>query len=57
MLTYLVNPGTALYVGYTDQYENLALGPGTPPSVDRTRSPEMSVGRQVFVKLSYLWRF
>ncbi|HXG96073.1 MAG TPA: DUF5916 domain-containing protein [Gemmatimonadales bacterium] len=57
LLTYLVNPGTAFYVGYTDRYENLAIGPGSPPSLFRSRSPDMSVGRQVFVKLSYLWRF
>jgi len=57
LLTYLVNPGTAFYVGYTDRYENLAIGPGSPPSLFRSRSPDLSVGRQVFVKLSYLWRF
>jgi hypothetical protein len=57
LLTYLVNPGTAFYVGYTDRYENLAIAPGPPPSLFRSRSPDLSVGRQVFVKLSYLWRF
>jgi hypothetical protein len=57
LLTYLVNPGTALYVGYTDRYENLAITPGASPSLFRTRAPDLSVGRQVFVKLSYLWRF
>jgi hypothetical protein len=54
LITYLVNPGTALYVGYTDRYENLSIFEG---NVERTRSPTLSVGRQVFVKLSYLWRF
>jgi len=57
LLTYLVNPGTALYVGYTDRYENLAIAAGSPPTLFRSRSPDLSVGRQVFVKLSYLWRF
>jgi len=57
LFTYLVSPGTAFYVGYTDRYENLAIAPGPPPSLFRTRSPDLSVGRQVFVKLSYLWRF
>ena len=33
------------------------LSDGTPPSLFRSRSPDLSVGRQVFVKLSYLWRF
>ena len=53
LLTYLVNPGTALQVGYTDQYENLALIAG---SVERTRRPDLSTARQLFVKLNYLWR-
>jgi len=57
LLTYLVNPGTACYVGYTDRYENLAIAAGSPPSLFRSRSPDLSVARQVFVKLSYLWRF
>ena len=57
LLTYLVNPGTALYVGYRDGYENLALQPGSPPTLYRTDEPTMSVGRQVFVKMSYLLRF
>jgi len=57
LLTYLVNPGTALYVGYRDGYENLALQPGSPPTLYRTDEPTVSVGRQVFLKMSYLLRF
>ncbi|MGH7451426.1 MAG: DUF5916 domain-containing protein, partial [bacterium] len=60
LLTYLLNPTTALYVGYTDGYENLELIPprGTKPrELRRTNSPFNSTGRQVFVKASYLWRF
>jgi len=57
LFTYLVNPGTALYMGYSDRYENFRLLPGTPPALERTGSPGMSVGRQVFVKLNYLWLF
>jgi len=53
LLTYLANPGTALQVGYTDQYENLALIAG---SVERSRRPDLSTARQLFVKLNYLWR-
>jgi hypothetical protein len=53
LFTYLINPGTAFYIGYTDHYRNLSLGPGRPePS-----SPTTSIGRQFFVKLSYLFRF
>src|SRR5439155_24743269 len=56
LLTYLPNPGTAVYVGYTASYRNLGLV-GSPPEVARRRSPDTSIGRQVFVKLSYLLRF
>ncbi|PYP99016.1 MAG: hypothetical protein DMD34_00665 [Gemmatimonadetes bacterium] len=56
LLTCLVNPGTAAYVGYRDGYENLAMQ-GNPPTLYRTGAPTVSVGRQVFVKLSYLFRF
>ena len=55
LLTYLLNPGTALYVGVTDGFDNVALDPvlGIRPS----RSPTTSTGRQFFVKTSYLLRF
>jgi hypothetical protein len=56
LLTYLVNPGTALYIGYTDRRENFEVVPGPFPTLRRTGSTYTSVGRQVFVKLSYLWR-
>ncbi len=56
LLTYLLNPGTALYIGYTDGYENLVLDPGVP-KVNTTQSVLHSTGRQFFVKLSYLFRF
>ena len=57
LLTYLLSPGTALYVGYTDRLENFAVFPGPPPELRRTGSPSTSVGRQFFVKVSYLLRF
>jgi hypothetical protein len=57
LFTYMVNPGTALYVGYTDLYENLQLDPLASPALRRTRFPGLNTGRQVFVKLSYLLRF
>jgi hypothetical protein len=57
LLTYLVNPWTAFYVGYTDQYANIAApgSPGFPPSPPV--GPTTATGRQVFVKLSYLVRY
>ncbi len=51
LFTWLLNPGTAVYVGYTDRYERL-------DPFEFTRAPGLrSTGRQVFVKGSYLFRF
>ena len=57
LMTYLVHPGTALYVGYTDIYQNLALDPSRPPYLQLSQFPDMNTGRQFFVKISYLFRF
>jgi hypothetical protein len=56
LLTYLLHPGTALYAGYTDIYQNYLLDPLHPPNLSLTRFPDMNTGRQVFVKLSYQLR-
>ena len=57
LVTYLLNPGTAVYVGYTGAYANLALDPRLPASQQRTDSARTLTGRQFFVKLSYLLRY
>ncbi|HXG95147.1 MAG TPA: DUF5916 domain-containing protein [Blastocatellia bacterium] len=57
LVTYFVNPGTALYVGYSNGFENLALTQTLPPVLQRTLSPTTVTGRQFFVKMSYLLRF
>lgn len=57
LITYLVNPWTALYVGYTNRWENLGLDPAAPGGIRRLGAPTHSTGRQVFVKFSYLFRF
>ncbi|MBI3950891.1 MAG: carbohydrate binding family 9 domain-containing protein [Acidobacteria bacterium] len=57
LITYLVNPGTAIYAGYTHGYENLAIDPTQPPTLRRIGSPTVSTGRQFFIKASYLLRF
>ncbi len=57
LATYLLHPGTAVYVGFTDIYENLALNPALPPYLTLTGPPNFNTGRQFFVKLSYLLRF
>lgn len=56
LFTYMLHPGTALHVGYTDLYENLRLDPHVSPYLQRSGFPDASTGRQVFVKLSYLFR-
>jgi len=58
LLTYLLHPGTALYVGYTDRQENLVIDSSTsPPMLRRISSPSTPTGRQFFIKMSYLFRF
>jgi hypothetical protein len=57
LFTFLVNPWTAIYVGYSDGYENRPLAPIASPPPSRADLPLTSVGRQVFVKLSYLFRY
>ena len=55
LLTWFLHPGTAIYLGYTNTHENLALVPGFPECfVARTDSLSTTTGRQVFVKVSYL---
>jgi hypothetical protein len=56
LVTYLVNPWTALYIGYTDAFENLAFDRDLA-ALRRTAHPTLSTGRQVFVKVSYLARW
>ena len=57
LLTYLVNPWTAVYVGYSDGYENRPLASMIERPIPRADLPMTSAGRQVFVKLSYLLRY
>jgi len=61
LVTYLVNPWTALHAGYTERFENKHLVDGEvvadPASQDEFRLPRTSVDRQFFVKLSYLVGF
>ena len=57
LVTYLVNPWTAVYVGYTDAYENREIGGLLERPVVRSGVPMTSVGRQLFVKVSYLFRY
>ncbi len=60
LLTYLVHPGTAIYVGYNSDLQNLdhELIPGPEgPAGLYTAKGYMNDSRQFFVKVSYLFRF
>lgn len=57
LVSYLLHPGTAFYVGYTDIYENLRRDPSRAPYLRVPGFPDMNTGRQFFVKMSYLLRF
>jgi len=55
LLTYLVHPGTAVYVGYNSDLQNLNVAPGT--GVSNTAKGYINDSRQFFVKVSYQFRF
>ena len=60
LITYLVHPGTAIYVGYNSDLENLDVVPRTltsPGYVTNTARGYLNDSRQFFVKVSYLFRF
>jgi uncharacterized protein DUF5916 len=58
LFTYLVNPGTAIYAGYNSNMQNLDRSlASTPDGLARTRNTFINDGRQVFVKISYLFRY
>jgi hypothetical protein len=61
LITYLVHPGTAIYVGYNSDLQNLNVvpwgGPPAPGSVTNTAKGYINDSRQFFVKVSYMFRF
>ena len=58
LMTYLLHPGTALYVGYNNGLSNLRLDESLPtPAVTFQGSPANRTSQLFFVKLSYLFRF
>jgi uncharacterized protein DUF5916 len=58
LLTYFVRPGTAIYVGYNSDLQNLDRRL-IPTSTGLLTTPDgyINDGRQFFVKASYLFRF
>jgi hypothetical protein len=66
LLTWLPHPGTAIYIGYNNDMQNLDRGlcnrlPGgscDPNDTAAPRAPQLlNDGRQIFIKASYLFRF
>jgi len=59
LITYLIQPGTAVYVGYNSNLRNYdpALRTDDHGRLLRTRDKLINDGRQLFVKVSYLYQF
>jgi Domain of unknown function (DUF5916) len=58
LFTYMVTPGTAIYAGYNSNLQNLDPSlASTPDGLLRTRRSFINDGRQIFIKLSYLFRY
>lgn len=57
LFTYLPHPGTAVYLGYSDTFQNTDYSATPIPTYTVTNLPGTSTDRQVFVKFSYLLRF
>ena len=60
LITYLIHPGTAVYIGYNSDLQNLQVVPRTPTSpgyVTNTSKGYLNDSRQFFVKVSYMFRF
>ena len=59
LFTYLPHPGTAIYVGYNSNLQNLDRSLRLDPNgnILRTRDSFINDGRQFFVKVSYLFRY
>jgi hypothetical protein len=59
LITYLVHPGTAVYVGYNSNLRNLDPGLGIDSNIGGVMRSDRMIndGRLFFVKVSYLFRF
>jgi hypothetical protein len=55
LVTYLIHPGTAIYVGYNSDLQNLNVQQGV--GVFNTPKGYLNDSRQFFVKASYMFRF
>jgi hypothetical protein len=59
LITYLIHPGTAIYVGYNSDFQNIDPELLSDPNAGllRARDRLINDGRLFFVKVSYLFRF
>ena len=57
LFSYFPHPGTALYLGYANTWQNVDYEPTATPQYTLTNLPGTSTDRQLFVKVSYLLRF
>ena len=57
LFTYLPHPGTAVYIGYADTFQNVDYSASSMPPYTITNLPGTSTDRQLFMKVSYLLRF
>ena len=59
LITWLLHPGTAVYVGYNSNLQNLDRSLGYDPDGNllRTQSRFINDGKQIFVKVSWLFRY
>jgi len=59
LITWLLHPGTAVYVGYNSNLQNLdrSLGFDRDGNLLRTRNGFINDGKQIFVKISWLFRY
>ena len=57
LVTYLINPWTAIYLGYNSNYRNIDIvGDPDDPQIVPTENDLFQDSRQLFVKASYLFR-
>ena len=57
LITYQLNSGTAIYIGYTNRFENVLLENSPIRRVLPASFPQTSTASQIFIKLNYLLRY
>jgi hypothetical protein len=59
LFSYLLHPGTAVYIGYNSDLQNLDPTLGLDPNgnILRTRSRFLNDSREIFIKISYQLRY